>query len=351
MSLADPSTAAAKFVPGPGTHAPSAPRHQRFLAGLRGLSVGWRLLLFLTLLGTLLGGLILIANGGPAGVRRAHQQASHMTVTPLLLGSSELVTFLLLCLPTWVMGKIEDRPFGAYGLPWRRALGKDFWMGGLAGFSALSGTLFTIFLFHGFEITGRALQGTAILSSLASWAIAFLLVGLSEEFLFRGYLQYTLAAGIGFWPAAFLLSSLFAIGHAFNPRETFTGVASVMLFGLLLSLFLRRTGSLWCSVGFHAAYDWGQTFFGVSDSGIVPYHNFFASRFHGPAWLTGGTVGPEASLFTPFALAGVAVLFSLAYGGQHRQAAAPSARCGSGSPAAGGEKFAAVRTLGEAAKS
>jgi hypothetical protein len=58
----------------------------------------------------------------------------------------------------------------------------------------------------------------------------------------------------------------------------------------------------------------GQTFFyGVSDSGLAPYHNLFNSSFSGPRWLTGGTVGPEASIFTPITLLIVAVAFSFVY--------------------------------------
>jgi membrane protease YdiL (CAAX protease family) len=88
----------------------------------------------------------------------------------------------------------------------------------------------------------------------------------------------------------------------------------VVLFGLLFCLFLRRRGNLWWAVGFHAGWDWGQTFFyGVPDSGLMPYHNLFGSAFHGPRWLTGGSVGPEASVFTPTVLAIVAILFSRVY--------------------------------------
>ena len=172
-----------------------------------------------------------------------------------------------------------------------------------------------MFRLHGFRITGLALHGTAILSSLVEWSIAFLLVGLFEEYAFRGYVQYTLASGMGFWPAAFLMSGLFGLAHfILNPNENAVGSVAVVPFGLLLCLFLRRTGNLWCAVGFHFAYDWGQTFFyGVPDSGIVPYHNLFNSVFSGPRWLTGGAVGPEASILTPIALLIVALVFSRYY--------------------------------------
>ena len=281
--------------------------------GPQGLRAGWRLLIFIALLLALFGGTVLVRNGGLQGLRDAQKHMGSITVTPLLIGVSETIAFAILCLATLVMARLENRRFGEYGLPLRGVLGKDFGIGCLFGFLSISGTLLVMFLLHGFRITGFALHGKAILYALTGWAVAFLMVGLCEEFLNRGYLQYTLACGIGFWPAAFLMSGFFAFGHAFNPHETPVGVASVVLFGLLLCLFLRRSGTLWCAVGFHTAYDWGQVLFGVPDSGITPYHNLFSSSFSGPHWLTGGIVGPEASVLTPIALALVALVFSCCY--------------------------------------
>src|SRR5579864_3261356 len=119
---------------------------------------------------------------------------------------------------------------------------------------------------------------------------------------------------MGFWPSAILLSICFGLAHSGNPGESKAGLLSVVCFGILFCLFLRRTGNLWWAVGFHAGWDWGQTFFyGVPDSGMSPYHNLFNSAFSGPRWLTGGFVGPEASVLTPVALLIVAVVFSRSY--------------------------------------
>ena len=93
------------------------------------------------------------------------------------------------------MAKIERRKFGEYGLPMAQAFGKDFRKGALWGFLALSGALLGMFLLHGFRITGLALHGMAIVSAAVGWGIACLLAGLFEEFLCRGYVQYTLALG------------------------------------------------------------------------------------------------------------------------------------------------------------
>jgi uncharacterized protein len=281
--------------------------------GPNGLRAGWRELIFLALLGVELALLPFIPRLFPAVAPPSGLAPG--TITPVLLGGNDAILVLFVCIATWIMARIEHRTFSEYGLPLRQALGKDFWFGTLLGFLAISGTLLTMFLLHGFRITGLAIHETTILSSLVAWGITFFLVGLLEEFGFRGYVQYTLASGMGFWPAAFVISGLFGVTHLLaDPNENVVGSAAVVMFGLLLCLFLRRTGNLWCSVGFHMAYDWGQTFFyGVPDSGIVPYHNLFNSTRHGARWLTGGDVGPEASVLTPIALLVVALVFSRHY--------------------------------------
>jgi len=227
---------------------------------------------------------------------------------------SEGVLFLFPSIAALIMARIEHRKYGDYGLPARGAFGKRFWVGALAGFVAISACLLAIFLLHGFRLTGLAIHGKTIATATLAWSAAFILVGLAEEFSFRGYLQYTLTAGIGFWPSAIILSCLFGVAHWGNPGETKPGLLSVVCFALLFCFILRRTGNLWWAVGFHAGWDWGQTFFyGVPDSGLLPYHNLFNCTFSGKSWLTGGSVGPEASVFTPIVLAVVALIVSSVY--------------------------------------
>lgn len=110
----------------------------------------------------------------------------------------------------------------------------------------------------------------------------------------------TLTTGMGFWPAAFLLSAIFGAVHLTNLGENFIGALEVFVTALLFCLSLRRTGDLWFAVGLHGAWDWAETFFyGVPDSGYQGPGRFLNPMFHGPKWLTGGSVGPEGSLVTP----------------------------------------------------
>jgi hypothetical protein len=201
-------------------------------------------------------------------------------------------------IPAVVLWRVERRPWRVYGLPVRQALGKLFWAGAVWGFAAISLLMFALYGLHGFKFGHVVLHGARLARFAAFWALMFLLVGLFEEFLMRGYSQFTLARGIGFWPAALGLSGAFALMHLDNEGERWPGLLAVVCIGLFLCLTLRRTGNLWFAVGFHAAWDWGETFFySVPDSGMVAPGHLLSSSLHGKAWLTGGTVGPEGSVF------------------------------------------------------
>ena len=119
----------------------------------------------------------------------------------------------------------------------------------LSGFLAISGTLLAMFMLGVFHVTGLALHGIAIPSAMAAWGIAFLMTGLFEEFLCRGYLQYTLASGIGFWPAAFVMSFLFGFGHYFNTNETTMWAPSPR--GCTGFSFASSCALFFCLWGFH----------------------------------------------------------------------------------------------------
>ena len=285
-------------------------------AGPDGLRAGWRLVLYLVMWRLLRVGLgILLEKIDP-----------HVRIKLWLDLITELGSFVIVAVPAVVMGWIEKREFGEYGLPVRRAFGKSFWVGAGWGVVAITALMVGIGGVGDFSLGGFALHGGRVLKFAVFWGVFFLAVGLFEEFLARGYTQFTLTQGIGFWPSALVLSGFFTFLHVGNPGETWVGLLAVAAIGLFLCLTLRRTGNLWLAVGFHMGWDWGQTFFyGVPDSGIVPYHNLLNSTFSGPRWLTGGIVGPEASVITPIALLVVALIFSRFYRENRLERVEPSA--------------------------
>jgi len=218
-------------------------------------------------------------------------------------------------IPAIVLAKIEKRDWGDYGLPLRRPFGRHFWSGTLWGFICITALITALYGLHDFDFGHIALHGLRIAKFAAYWSGMFLLVGLFEEFLLRGYTQFTLARGIGFWFAATALSITFGLIHLGNEGEQWRGLLAASFIGLFFCLTLRRTGTLWFAVGFHAAWDWGETFFySVPDSGTVyPRQQLLSSSLHGSPWLTGGSVGPEGSVLC-FAVIGLAwVVFDRFY--------------------------------------
>jgi len=211
---------------------------------------------------------------------------------------SEMIGFISAFGAAVVMSFIEHRPVGCYGLPVQQAFRKLFWQGFLLGFLEISLLVGLIYAFGGYSFGSLALHGAQVIHWAVLWLLCLTFVGLFEEFLFRGYSLFTLSSGIGFWPAAILLSLLFAGVHLQNSGEGRVGVAGVFVVGMLWCFAVRRTGSLWLPVGMHAAFDFGETFFySVPDSGMVLPGHLSNATLHGPAWLTGGSVGPEASVF------------------------------------------------------
>jgi len=260
------------------------PMHAVFL-GPDGLRVPWRFVLYLAI-----GAAIVLLLGS---VR--HFWHPRLQLWEGVIGELEILISAVAA--AIIMARIEMRSFGAYGLPLRLAFGKLFWVGMAWGIASLT-VLMLIMRGAGlFYFGGLALHGTRMVKFAAFYALFFLLVGLGEEFTARGYTQFTLTQGMGFWPSAILLSAMFGGIHLSNQGEAWIGILGAAVIGFFFCLTLRRTGNLWFAVGFHASWDWGESYlYSVPDSGGVAPGHLLQSSFHGSRWLTGGSVGPEGSV-------------------------------------------------------
>jgi len=277
----------------------SSPGLRKYFYGPHGLRSGWRLLIFFAILAVL-------------------YRVDSRFIRPLTRGLDEIIDYLAGCvsnflvflLASWIMSKIEKRTIADYGLPWRRLFQRQFWLGALLGFGSLSLLLLVMRVSGLFYFGQISLSAAQALRFAGLYVLAFIIVGLREEFNTRGYALFTFAQGIGFWPAALLTSVIFGYMHLGNSGENWLGLFNVSAGGLFFCFLLRRSGNLWLPIGFHMAWDWAETYFyGVPDSGQVEPGHLFSGTFSGPAWLTGGSVGPEGSVLCTLFL--VALCFAL----------------------------------------
>jgi membrane protease YdiL (CAAX protease family) len=289
---------------------PQAERLKRFVrkcyVGPSGIRAGWRLSIYLLIVIALFTGLILLA-------RASHRtRPNSSSLEPRSLLSDELVSFAVVLFASWVMSRIEHRRIADYGLPLRRAFRGQFWQGAVIGFLAITALLVCMWLAGVFRFGTIGLHGFEFFAYAILWGAAFLFVGLFEESFFRGYALFTLTTGMTFWPSAVLLSAFFGLIHHGNAGENWVGSLEAGVTGLLFCLLLRRTGDLWMAIGFHGAWDWGETFFyGVPDSGFPAKGHLFSPTFAGPVWLTGGGAGPEGSWLCIALLSILWIVFSL----------------------------------------
>jgi hypothetical protein len=167
----------------PETVAPQPPVHNAF-RGPNGIRAGWRVLIFFLVLAALV---FLVSLPFAIRARLNGEQSGGIGfgvsgLTPLGLSISEGTLLLFTALAALIMSRIERRKFGQYGLPVKYAFRKDFWVGLVAGFLAISAALLGIFALHGFHLTGITTHGATLLAATAAWSATFVIVGLAEEF-------------------------------------------------------------------------------------------------------------------------------------------------------------------------
>lgn len=282
-----------------GPALPIPPHRRNIFRGNDGLRPGWRIAIFVLMTAGTLWLAFMLAR--PITRRYGNEDAIGMIL-------SELILFGGVLIPTVIMSGLERRPFGVYGLPLRFAFGRDFWKGALWGFINLTLVMLCMMAVGVYSPGGIDLSVPQIVKYGLLWAVGFLLVGFAEEFLFRGYVLYTMTLGIGFWPSATTLSILFALAHGRNPGESWMGLLGIVVIAIFLCLTVQRTGMLWFAIGIHMAYDWGESFFySVPDSGTYINGHLLHARLGGSRWLSGGSVGPEGSIFA--FIADIAMLF------------------------------------------
>jgi uncharacterized protein len=273
-----------------------------------GLRVAWRLLILIGIF-ICLG---LLANLVVAKILHFRQRPS---LDPVGMISEELQALIQVLIATWVMSRIERRPFLDYGIPVEKPFGRNFQVGLASGFASTTLLVGLIAAFGGYRVVGFVIHGGQLWYFLALWIVANLLLGFSEEFQFRAYILATLADGIGFWASAILLSTGFgALHYFFKPHERWEDFVSTGLLGLFMCLTLRHTGTLAFAVGFHAAFDFANLFvWSGQNAGEYAVGHLLSTRWQGPQWLSGGPLGPEASWMVFVVIALVFVILHRSY--------------------------------------
>jgi uncharacterized protein len=329
----------------------------RVFIGAHGLRAGWSILLFYAIfyLFRLLIGTVFFTAGF---VRDTNDNSA---ISDFII---ELIPFLSLLASTALMAALERKRILDYNLAGPRRA-RNFASGLTSGFLAISFLVAAMAWGGWLQFEPTTLSAAQALRYGALWGCAFFVVGSVEEGMFRCYALATLTRGINFWwalasqvvicadvyfrvhgngafgvylmvalgifpcvalhqtraasspfwAAAWVTSTVFAFYHTANNGENWIGIFAAGSIGFIFCASVRFTGSAWWAIGFHAAWDWAETFFyGTADSGMQGQGHFLSANPLGnPLW-SGGDDGPEGSLLVLGVILAVFLFLLLTYG-------------------------------------
>lgn len=143
--------------------------------------------------------------------------------------------------------------------------------------------------------------------------VAFVLQGMGEEALFRGYLLTSLSRRNNEWVAIIVSSVIFSIFHLPNAGFNVIAFVNITLFGVFAAVFMLKRGSIWAVSAIHTAWNFLQgNVFGIRVSGNPKFSSVLdcANADFGSV-LNGGDFGLEGGLGVTVVLL-VALLLALA---------------------------------------
>ena len=157
---------------------------------------------------------------------------------------------------------------------------------------------------------GYSVGGTESVTVLAAPVLMALGSAVTEELLVRGVVFRLLEESVGSWAALLISAALFgSLTSEIHTLPCGAATAIAIEAGMMLAAAYMVTRRLWLPIGIHAAWNYTQGgVFGVAVSGAA-MKGFLRGTLRGPAWLSGGPFGTEASAVAVVVCGAVSVLF------------------------------------------
>jgi membrane protease YdiL (CAAX protease family) len=189
---------------------------------------------------------------------------------------------------------IERRRLATLGFRRGHTL-REYLVGALIGFVLFSLTLGLCVITGTMSYEGVVLGSASL---IVLFFLGFMVQGLSEELLCRGYFMVSLARKQSLVVAIIVSSSFFGVLHLLNPGVAPLAIVNIFLFGCFMAVYLLKRGNIWGAAAIHSVWNFAQgNIFGTSVSGLEKMESVFAfSSVPGGELINGGAFGVEGGL-------------------------------------------------------
>ena len=182
----------------------------------------------------------------------------------------------------------------------KKGMLKEYGIGLVVGFAFFSACVGIGLLTKSLKFEG--ISAEFAFGSLVIFFLGYMIQGMAEEVLCRGYFLGSYARRYSVGAAVLATSLFFAALHLFNAGISVLAFINLTLFGVFASLYFIRRGSIWGIGAFHTIWNWTQgNLFGIKVSGTTIGSSLFSfSSIEGKEWLNGGAFGMEGGLICTF---------------------------------------------------
>jgi len=203
---------------------------------------------------------------------------------------NQLIAVIIIVNVYWV--KIFKNSFVSIGFRDIGTAGKEILQGFLTGVFLIGSIFLTLYLSRQIEVTGIEFSVWYFIFYL----VLFVLVGINEELLFRGYLLGTTIKLANKYLVLAIFALLFSLVHFLSNEFSLFPILNIFLAGIILGLYYIHTQRLWYSISLHFTWNFllGPVM-GSNVSGNETSHSVVQQNMLGKDWVTGGTFGFEGS--------------------------------------------------------
>lgn len=221
----------------------------------------------------------------------------------------KIISVLSLILTLWLVCLIEKRTKTDFGIHFTSKSYKELFLGLLFGALSIIVIAVILFLTKNAKLTYGVNQPQLSISHLYM-LLLFIMVGIDEELLVRGYFVHTLNRYNKKWIVYIVPALIFSALHLLNPNVSKLGLFNIVFVGFLFTYMTLKTKNIMMAIGYHIAWNYFQgSVLGFNVSGMA-FDSIFPVTIINNNLLTGGGFGLEGGILTTIILFTMILLVS-----------------------------------------